>query len=392
MEDSADMQSYLVESVSGVATIKAFNGEEQANLETENRFIKYIKSIFKATFMRNVQSSLQKFLTSISGFVILWIGGLKVINGVISIGQLITFNALLAYFHNPIQRLINLQPKLVEAYVASDRLGEILDLEQEKKNESKKIQPDILEGDIKVKEVDFRYGTRKLALKDINLDIKSGEKIALVGESGSGKTTLAKLILKYYLSTNGDILIDGYNIEDINLESLRNKIGYVPQEVFLFSGTLRENISFGFQNIDMEEIINAAKKAQAHQFINELPLRYNTMVGERGSNLSGGQKQRIAIARAILKDPEILILDEATSNLDTATEKAIHNTIEKDSQDITTIIIAHRLSTIMHCDKIVVLEEGSIIEKGSHEKLIDHQGKYFELWQGQTLKNTGRSR
>jgi len=387
MENSADMQSYLVESVSGVATVKAFNGEEQANLETESRFIKYIKSIFKATFMRNVQGSLQKLLTSVSEFVILWVGGLKVINGVISIGQLITFNALLAYFYDPIQRLINLQPKLMEAYVAADRLGEILDLEQEKKNESKKMQPNELEGKIQVEGVDFRYGTRKLALEDINLDIKSGEKVALVGESGSGKTTLAKLMLKYYLPEEGEILLDGYNIKDINVESLRRKIGYVPQDVFLFSGTLRENISFGFQNVDMEEIIDAAKKAQAHKFINELPLRYDTMVGERGSNLSGGQKQRIAIARAILKDPDLLILDEATSNLDTATEKAIHNTIEEISQDITTIIIAHRLSTIMHCDKIAVLEEGQIIEQGAHEELLKQEGKYCELWQGQTLKN-----
>ncbi|MGM0501290.1 MAG: peptidase domain-containing ABC transporter [Bacillota bacterium] len=385
MENSADMQSYLVESVSGVATVKAFNGEEQANLETESRFIKYIKSIFRATFMRNVQGSLQKVLTSVSEFVILWVGGLKVINGELSIGQLITFNALLAYFYDPIQRLINLQPKLMEAYVAADRLGEILDLEQEKQNESQKMKLDHLEGQVQIQGIDFRYGTRKLALKDINLDIEPGEKVALVGESGSGKTTLAKLMLKYYLPDEGEILIDGYNIKDINLESLRSKIGYVPQEVFLFSGTLRENISFGFQNVDMEEIIAAAKKAQAHQFINEMPLRYDTMVGEQGSNLSGGQKQRIAIARAILKEPDMLILDEATSNLDTATEKAIHNTIEEISQDITTVIIAHRLSTIMHCDKIVVLEEGEIIEQGSHKQLIEQQGKYCELWQGQTL-------
>ncbi|AGB41840.1 ABC-type bacteriocin transporter [Halobacteroides halobius DSM 5150] len=387
MENSANMQSYLIESVSGVATIKAFNGEEQANLETESRFIKYIKSIFKATFMRNIQGSLQKLLTSVSEFVILWVGGLKVINGVISVGQLITFNALLAYFYNPIQRLINLQPKLMEAYVAADRLGEIFDLEQEKQNESKKIQLDKLEGKIEVKDVNFRYGTRKLALENINLDIEAGEKIALVGESGSGKTTLAKLILKYYLPDNGEILLDGYNIKDINLEILRQKIGYVPQDVFLFSGTLRENISFGFQDIAMKEIINAARKSQIHQFINQLPLRYNTMVGERGSNLSGGQKQRIAIARAILKDPDLLILDEATSNLDTATEKAIHNTIEDISQDITTIIIAHRLSTIMQCDKIVVLDEGEIIELGTHQQLIQKQGKYYQLWQGQTLEN-----
>ncbi len=387
MEQSADMQAYLVESVSGVATIKAFNGEQEANLETENRFIRFVKSIFKVTWMRNLQSSLQKTLSSISKIVILWVGGYQVINGNISIGQLITFNALLAYFYGPIQNLINLQPKLQEAFVASDRLGEILDLKVEKQNEEKKIKPDKLQGRIMVNDINFRYGTRKKVLKNINLNIKSGEKVALVGESGSGKTSLAKLLLKYYLPEEGDIMIDDYNIKDINLESLRGKIGYVPQEVFLFSGTVRENIAFGLQDISMKKIIDAAKKARAHGFINDLPLRYETMLGERGSNLSGGQKQRIAIARAILKDPDILILDEATSNLDTATEKAIHNTVENISRGITTIIIAHRLSTIMNCDKIVVLEDGKILENGSHKELLEYQGKYYELWDEQTFQD-----
>ncbi|WP_035571005.1 peptidase domain-containing ABC transporter [Halonatronum saccharophilum] len=387
MEEAADVQSYLVESVSGVATIKAFNAEREANLETESRFIKFIKSIFKAIFMRNVQSSLQTVLTSVSELVILWIGGLLVIRGELSIGQLITFNALLAYFYEPIQNLINLQPQLQEAFVASDRLGEILDLEVEKEKESQKIKPDKLKGEIEIKDLHFRYGTRKKVLEDIGIDIKPGEKVALVGESGSGKTTLSKLLLKYYLPTEGEILIDGYNIKDLSLESLRANIGYVPQDIFLFSGSVRENIAFGLKNVSMDEIVDAAKKAQAHQFINELPLRYDTLVGERGSNLSGGQKQRIAIARAILKNPDILVLDEATSNLDTATERAIHNTVEDISQGITTIIIAHRLSTIMQCDKIVVLEKGKILELGSHKELIKKKGKYYNLWQGQTLDN-----
>ncbi|PRX20634.1 ATP-binding cassette subfamily B protein [Orenia metallireducens] len=385
MEQAADLQSYLVESVSGIATIKAFNGEDEANLETESRFIKFVRSIFKVTWMRNLQSSLQMALTSVSELVILWVGGLQVIKGNISVGQLITFNALLAYFYDPIQRLINLQPQLQEAFVASDRLGEILDLDIEKENELKKISPEKLIGKIEIKDMDFRYGTRKKVLEEINIDVKPGEKIALVGESGSGKTTLAKLLLKYYIPQEGEILIDNYNLKDINLESLRRNIGYVPQDVFLFSGTLRENIAFGLKNITMDEIVDAAKKAQAHNFINELPLRYETLVGERGTNLSGGQRQRIAIARAILKQPDILVLDEATSNLDTATEKAIHHTIEELSKGITTVIIAHRLSTIMQCDKIVVLEKGKILEQGSHDELIKAEGKYYQLWAGQTL-------
>jgi len=386
MEQAADLQSYLVESISGMETIKAFNGETAATLETEGRFIKFIKSIFKASWMINLQSSLQVALTSISSVVILWVGGLQVIKGNISIGQLISFNALLAYYYDPIQNLISLQPQLQEAYVASDRLGEILDLDNEKINERNTIKKEKFNGKFEIRNLHFRYGTREEVLKGISFNIEQGEKVALVGESGSGKTTLVKLLLKYYLTEEGEILIDDYNIKDISYESLRNRIGYVPQDVLLFSGTIRENIAFGMNNVSMEEVVEAAKKSKAHDFINKLPLRYETMVGERGSNLSGGQKQRIAIARAILKNPDILILDEATSNLDTATEQAIHQTIDRVSQDITTIIIAHRLSTILSCDKIIVLEDGKIAEMGSHEELLARKGKYYNLWKSQTLE------
>ena len=386
MEQAADLQSYLVESISGMETIKAFNGETAATLETEGRFIKFIKSIFKASWMINLQSSLQVALTSISSVVILWVGGLQVIKGNISIGQLISFNALLAYYYDPIQNLISLQPQLQEAYVASDRLGEILDLDIEKINERNTIKKEKFNGKFEIRNLHFRYGTREEVLKGISFNIEPGEKVALVGESGSGKTTLVKLLLKYYLTEEGEILIDDYNIKDISYESLRNRIGYVPQDVLLFSGTIRENIAFGMNNVSMEEVVEAAKKSKAHDFINKLPLRYETMVGERGSNLSGGQKQRIAIARAILKNPDILILDEATSNLDTATEQAIHQTIDRVSQDITTIIIAHRLSTILSCDKIIVLEDGKIAEMGSHEELLARKGKYYNLWKSQTLE------
>lgn len=386
MEQAADLQSYLVESISGMETFKAFNGETAATLETEGRFIKFIKSIFKASWMINLQSSLQVALTSISSVVILWVGGLQVIKGNISIGQLISFNALLAYYYDPIQNLISLQPQLQEAYVASDRLGEILDLDIEKINERNTIKKEKFNGKFEIRNLHFRYGTREEVLKGISFNIEPGEKVALVGESGSGKTTLVKLLLKYYLTEEGEILIDDYNIKDISYESLRNRIGYVPQDVLLFSGTIRENIAFGMNNVSMEEVVEAAKKSKAHDFINKLPLRYETMVGERGSNLSGGQKQRIAIARAILKNPDILILDEATSNLDTATEQAIHQTIDRVSQDITTIIIAHRLSTILSCDKIIVLEDGKIAEMGSHEELLARKGKYYNLWKSQTLE------
>ncbi|AQS08900.1 lactococcin-G-processing and transport ATP-binding protein LagD [Clostridium saccharobutylicum] len=384
MENNASITSYLVESLSGIETIKAFNAEREVNGETEKRFVKLMKSAFKTGLIGNVQGSIKGAVKSIFGVVILWIGGYECILGVLSVGQLLAFNSLLAYFLDPIENLINLQSQLQTAIVAADRLGEILDLELEKsENESKKINPSTLKGSIEFKDVDFRYGTRKLILEGLNLTIQSGEKIALVGESGSGKTTLSKLIMNFYQCEKGEVLINGYNIKDINIEALRNKIACISQDIFLFSGTIKENLLFGQEDIEFEKVVDACKRARIHDFINEQPLRYETMIEENGSNLSGGQKQRIAIARALIREPEILIMDEATSSLDSITEKAIEKTMYEFSQNITTIIIAHRLSTIMRCNKIYVMDKGKLIEGGSHNELIDKKGRYFNLWKDQ---------
>ncbi|MBO0576014.1 peptidase domain-containing ABC transporter [Clostridium botulinum] len=384
MEDNAKLTSYLVESLNGVETIKAFNAEGEVNLETEKRFISLIKSVFKNGFINNLHGSIKGSVKAIFGIVILWVGTYEVLKGAMSIGQLISFNALLAYFLDPIENIINLQPQLQTAVVAGERLGEILDLELEKSiDEEKKIKPQSLLGNIEFKNVDFRYGTRKLILKDINMNINPSERIALVGESGSGKTTLAKLLMNFYQCEKGEILINTYNIKDINTETLRDKIAYISQETFLFNGTIKENLSLGNPYITYEEIIEACKRAQIHDFINSLPLRYNTLVEENGSNFSGGQKQRLSIARAILKKPQILIMDEATSSLDSITERAIENTMNEFSEGITTIIIAHRLSTIRRCNTIYVLDKGEIIEKGSHDELINIQGRYYNLWKDQ---------
>lgn len=386
MEDNAQLTSYLVESLNGIETVKAYNAERKVNRETEIKFVKLLKSIFNLSWVSNLQSSLKIFVELVGGVVILWVGSVCVIKGQITIGQLITFNSLLVYFLDPVKNLINLQPQMQTAVVAADRLGEILDLEAEKvENERKKLCPDSLSGDIVFKDVSFRYGTRQLVLEDINLTIKKGQKVAFVGESGSGKTTLSKLLLHLYKAESGNILINDNNIEDIQIEKLREKIAYISQETFLFSGSILDNLSLGLDYATMDDVIEATKSAQAHDFINELPLRYETRLEENGANLSGGQRQRLSIARAMLKKPDILIMDEATSNLDAITEKQLDKTISEYSENMTTIFIAHRLSTIKNCDQIFVMDKGRIIERGTHEELKRLGGKYSMLAKQQSL-------
>ena len=381
MENNAQLTSYMVESLNGIQTVKAYNAERKVNLETETKFIRLLRSVFKLSWVSKLQGSLVGFVELTGGIVILWVGAYNVIGGNLTIGQLITFNTLLAYFLDPVKNLINLQPQMQTAIVVADRLGEILDLDPERTlGEDKKLNPDTLQGDIWYKNVTFRYGTRRPVLEHITMNIKQGQKIALVGESGSGKTTLVKLLLNLYGPEEGEILINGNNIKDINLESLREKIAYIPQETFLFSGSIMDNLTLGLDDVTTEDVIDASKKASAHDFINDMPLRYETRLEENGSNLSGGQRQRLAITRAILKKPDILILDEATSNLDSITERAIQETIDEYAKDMTTIIIAHRLSTIKRCDTIYVMEKGKIVETGNHEQLIGFNGMYARLW------------
>ena len=384
MEENAQLTSYLVESLNGIETVKAFNSERTAKIETEKKFVRLLRAVFKLGWLENISGSLSGLVSAVGGVVILWVCAISVMEGYMTLGGLMTFNALLVYFLDPVKNLINLQPTMQTAIVASNRLGEILDLELEKtEGEDKKISPQSLRSQITFKDVDFRYGTRQLVLQDINLEIAPGEKIALVGESGSGKTTLVKLLLNFYKWEKGEILIGNYSIEDLNIEALREKIAYISQDIFLFSGTIYENLTLGMEYPDMEEVIRVAAMTQAHEFISQLPLRYETYLEENGANLSGGQKQRLAITRALLKNPDILIMDEATSNLDSITEKAISNMIDEQTSGITTIIIAHRLSTIMRCDKIYLVDDGKIVESGSHTELMNAQGRYFKLWREQ---------
>ena len=380
LENNSQLTSFIIQSINGIETIKAYNLEKNIQDETEFKYLKVIKSSFKRSKIYNLLTFLSGVVELIGNTLIMWVGAIQVINGKLTLGEMMVFNTLLGYFTNPVKNLISLQPTIQTATVSADRLGEIIDLDIEQSDE--KMIPQNLKGDIEIKGLNFRYGTRELILKNINMEIKQGEKIALVGESGSGKTTLAKLILKFYDFEKGDININNFNLKDIDNTFLRNKISYISQDMFLFNKTIKENLMLS-DEIEIDDVIELSKKVNAYEFINELPQRFDYMIEENGTNLSTGQKQRLSILRALLKKPDILIMDEATSNLDSITESAIQKTLNNPEFNMTTIIIAHRLSTIRLCDRIYVLDKGEIIETGTHEELIELKNKYYALWKEQ---------
>ncbi|WP_164085716.1 peptidase domain-containing ABC transporter [Bacillus wiedmannii] len=388
MESSANLNSYMIESLNGIGTIKSYNAEKEVFFQVERRFVKLLNYVFRLGKINNLQSCIQLLLELIGGLVILWVGATQVLQGNMTIGELITYNALLVYFLDPIENLIELQPKMQSAIVAAERLNEIFELDVEKsENEHRKAFPKRLSGKIECHNLTFRYGTRNNALNNISFTIKPGSQVAFVGESGSGKTTISKILMYYYECQQGDIYYDDYHIKEINRTALRERIAYVSQESFFFSGSIYDNLRFGLEReVTLEEVIKVCKLACIHEFISELSLRYETVLEENASNLSGGQRQRLAIARALLKETDILILDEATSNLDSTTEKHITDMLkELGSQGVTVIMIAHRLSTIQHASQIFVMEKGNIIERGSHEELLFSKGEYYRLWKNQTI-------
>ena len=387
MEMNSKVTSQFVETINGIETIKAFNQEDNEKKKTDKWNKKFLKKVFNGGVLSLSQQTITMFVAVVGELVILWVGVAYVIKGELTLGELITFNALLGYFIEPIKNLINLQPSIQTAVVAADRLGEILDITPEYNYEHEQLNDKIKFDKISISNLDFRYGTRELVLKDINLEICRGEKIAFVGESGSGKTTLANLLVRLYEQEKGSIKLDSIDIREFSIKQIRDNISYISQNTFLFSGTIRENLLFGNSDVSDDDISQVCKICELEEYINSLPLKYNTRIEENGKNLSGGQKQRLAIARALLKNPKILIMDEATSNLDYITEKTIENTINKFSKNMTTIIIAHRLSTIKDCDKIFVFKDGQIVETGNHRDLLKQRGYYYQLWNGQDKNN-----
>ena len=381
MSQNAEVQSYLYESLNGVSTVKALNAEKLVNLEYEKKKMTAIDTAWKVNRYGISQGFFSGLINGISGILVYWIGCSSIISGTMSFGTLITFNALLGYFTGPLFRLINIQNQVQEALVAAERVGEILELEKEKDEKAFYMKPKEIKGHIQFENVTFAYGSRRPIYEDLNLEIQGGKWIAFVGPSGSGKSTFVKLILKFYEANKGRILLDGNDIRDIDISYLRSKIGYVPQEIFLFSGTVRENIALHNPDASLSEIIEAAKKAGAHEFIEKLPKRYETVLGEHGGGLSGGEKQRLALARAILGNPSLLILDEATSSLDTVSETEIHKVLKNlKTENISVILIAHRLTTVTSCDKIFVMKDGKIIEEGNHKTLMKNKGFYSQMW------------
>lgn len=381
MEQDARLQSFFKESIDGVETVKAAHAEEQIKDKTTGKFYSFIDAVLKNSIISASQDTLTGAVELVGSVVILWLGFSMAWAGQVSTGSVVTFYALLAYFTEPIKNLIELQPTLQTAFVAADRLNDILELERENMAAGNALDKTV--DCWEFRNVDFRYGNRELTLHDIDLTLRRGEKIAIVGESGSGKTTLAKLLLRFYEPERGEILANGKKISTLSLAALRRSIAYVDQSTFLFADTVMNNLRLGNKNASESEVRRACEVSCAAEFIEKLPLGYETPLDENGANLSGGQRQRLAIARALLRDPQLLILDEATSNLDTITETGIKNTIFRLDANLTCIIIAHRLTTVKSCDRIYVMREGRIAEYGTHDELLKANGLYRQMWDKQ---------
>ncbi|MBW4552877.1 MAG: peptidase domain-containing ABC transporter [Aphanocapsa sp. GSE-SYN-MK-11-07L] len=382
---------YLIQFLTGIRTVKSMAVEQSVRWHWEELFGKSVRKMFSGQLIGNNLLIFSSAIETIMTTILLWFGAWQVIQGELTIGQLVAFNMLLGSVIRPFQRLTVLWNELQEVIIAIERINDVIDAEPEEdlQKQCRQTLPPI-RGQLRFEQVTFRYHPESdtNTLENVNFSIQPGQMVALVGRSGSGKSTLSKLILGLYPATEGKILIDGYDVSSLSLRSLRQQIGVVDQDTFMFGGTIRENISLGHPEVGLEAVVEAAQLAGAHSFIKALPMSYETQIGEGGGMLSGGQRQRLAIARALVGNPRLLILDEATSHLDAESERIIHTNFSQILQDRTTLVIAHRLSTVRNADLILVLDRGVLVESGTHDELMHKRGSYFYLNQ-QQLTITG---
>lgn len=384
MEQAAELNAQLVESINTASTVKRFGLEEYEDTKTESRFVTYIKTVYKSSVNSLWASLSSSGISRVFTIILLWAGTFFVLDNIITSGELMSFYSLTSYFIGPIASLVGINRVYQDAKIAASRLFEIMDLDVEEVNGKIRFLKDQV-GDITFEHVDFRYGTRTDVFKDFSIAFKKGQISALVGESGSGKTTLAALLQNLYALQNGHVRIGGVDVRHIDNADLRSLVCVVPQRIDLFEGTILENITLDDYDPDNARVLKLCKEVGLLEFIEGLPMGFNTNIGENGVQLSGGQRQRLAIIRALYRDPEILVLDEATSSLDSESEKSIKRIIsELRAQGKTVLLIAHRLGTVMNSDEIFVLKEGVLVEKGNHNELIARNGEYARFWRTQT--------
>ncbi len=383
-EHIGEVNALLQDNFSGIREIKAFNREEQASQETRTNLASFTRSMLDALRLSNAFHPGIEFVSSLGNVIVIFFGGRLALQGSIPLEDLVAFFLYLNIFYQPISALGRINEGLQQALGSAERVVEILNEEPDIRDRPGAVALENPRGRIQFRGVNFNYVEDIPVLKNISFQVNPGETLALVGATGVGKTTIASLIPRFYEPDSGQIIIDGLDIRDISLQSLRQQVSLVSQDVFLFNGTVRENILYGHSESSPEDVIDAAQLANAHSFICQLENGYETRIGERGVKLSGGQKQRISIARAILKDAPILILDEATSAVDTQTERLIQEALNRLKRNKTAIVIAHRLSTIEDADQILVLQEGEIVEKGRHEELLQAGGMYSRLCHAQS--------